>query len=288
MDLSKNDEDFRLTENDLPQEFVLKLLGQHEARGLWGIKHTREPVDTMVKYAKTRELSLPIVRVVVTKEGIFMSPILSKAPCSVNRNESMGRTEPGWNTRVQFDRTVVPNQCATIPRLLKKSRENCQMKGETELKSRGKFNLFLNRKEEVKTKREPERPVTDLQILEKFSRYDWRKSGIFFFGIDTISYGVQDLVFTRVFSMIVVLDRKTRQMTGANSSFMCHAFVCDSRTTARRITYALAAAFQAYGRSMKQMRGSPVPQKRTTDEKPKTFTLHLRPPTEMTVDVSEA
>lgn len=44
--------------------------------------------------------------------------------------------------------------------------------------------------------------------------------------IETISYGVQDLVYTRVFAMIIVED-------GSKSSKSCpfyvHAFVCDSR-----------------------------------------------------------
>ena len=34
------------------QEFVVKYLGKREARGLWGIKHTRKPVDDMVGLAR--------------------------------------------------------------------------------------------------------------------------------------------------------------------------------------------------------------------------------------------
>ena len=34
------------------QEFVVKYLGKKEARGLWGIKHTRKPVDDMVGLAR--------------------------------------------------------------------------------------------------------------------------------------------------------------------------------------------------------------------------------------------
>lgn len=44
--------------------------------------------------------------------------------------------------------------------------------------------------------------------------------------IDTISYGVQDLVYTRVFAMIVVKDNFNIKDP---NPFEVHAFVCDSR-----------------------------------------------------------
>ena len=84
--------------------------------------------------------------------------------------------------------------------------------------------------------------------------------------IDTISYGVQDLVYTRcvslytrsvvkrlepcspprVFAMIVVKDAPELRGDGGTRRhpFECLAFVCDSRQTARRLTFALANAFQ--------------------------------------------
>ena len=61
--------------------------------------------------------------------------------------------------------------------------------------------------------------------------------------IDTISYGVQDLVYTRVFAMIVVKEKRKDEKEDQNP-FQCLAFVCDSRQTARRLTFALAAAFK--------------------------------------------
>jgi hypothetical protein len=36
----------------LPQTFQVKSLGKVEAKGLWGIKHTRKPVDDMVANAR--------------------------------------------------------------------------------------------------------------------------------------------------------------------------------------------------------------------------------------------
>lgn len=44
--------------------------------------------------------------------------------------------------------------------------------------------------------------------------------------IDTISYGVQDLVYTRVFAMIIV---KENYNIKEENPFEVHAFVCDSR-----------------------------------------------------------
>lgn len=46
------------------------------------------------------------------------------------------------------------------------------------------------------------------------------------YNIDTISYGVQDLVYTRVFAMIVV---KENYNIKDQNPFEVHAFVCDSR-----------------------------------------------------------
>ncbi len=37
---------------DFLQEFLVKYLGKKDARGLWGIKHTRKPVDDMVALAR--------------------------------------------------------------------------------------------------------------------------------------------------------------------------------------------------------------------------------------------
>ena len=59
------------------------------------------------------------------------------------------------------------------------------------------------------------------------------------FAIDCISYGVQDLVYTRVFAMIVVRDavpsspggnEAANSMANYRNPFECYAFVCDSRS----------------------------------------------------------
>ncbi|XP_063908433.1 uncharacterized protein LOC135126364 [Zophobas morio] len=150
-----DDKDLVVSLKDLPFKASVKYLGSQPAKGLWGMKHTRKPVDYLVNLAKNLPANqvIPIVKLEINLQGLS-------------------------------------------------------------------FHNVTNKKE---------------------------KSPPVMFGIDSISYGVQDLVYTRVFSMVVV--------TGANLNdgvpFVCHSFVCESRNQARQITYALAAAFQEYGRQSK-------------------------------------
>ncbi len=89
-----------------------------------------------------------------------------------------------------------------------------------------------------------------------------------FFPIETISYGVQDLVYTRVFAMIVVRENAECSTSSCSqNSFECHAFVCDSRQSARKLTYSLATAFQEYSKQLRQTR--------------KQFAIDLRTPEEI-------
>ncbi|VVC89423.1 unnamed protein product [Leptidea sinapis] len=156
------DQEGPVTVSDLPITFQVKYLGQSDARGLWGIKHTRKPVDLMVAAAKAL-------------------------------------------------------------------------------------------------------PPDDMEHMAVF------------FNIESISYGVQDLVYTRVFSMIIVKDNA--DVKGLNP-FECHAFVCESR----RLTYSLAAAFQDYSRRVKEMQVSP-----DLNEKPpslkKRFAIDLRSPEEIEAEL---
>ncbi|XP_016915464.1 uncharacterized protein LOC107999910 isoform X2 [Apis cerana] len=175
---------------DLPQVFQVKYLGSHDARGLWGIKHTRRPVDNMVAAAKALPTNtmLPLIKLVVSEEGVALLPIEK--------------------------RKQDPNFVKMYP-------------------------------------------------------------------IETISYGVQDLVYTRVFSMIVVRETDNfRRM----SPFECYGFVCESKHHARQLTYALAAAFEIYSRSVKaqdkmaEMAGKNGAKKR--------FAIDLRSPEEMAADLA--
>jgi len=54
------------------QEFVVKYLGKKEARGLWGIKHTRKPVDDMVGLARGLQpgTPLPYLQLSVSERGV--------------------------------------------------------------------------------------------------------------------------------------------------------------------------------------------------------------------------
>ncbi|XP_023304777.1 uncharacterized protein LOC111686642 [Lucilia cuprina] len=177
------DSDTQVNIDDLPITFKVKYIGSEVARGLWGIKYTRRPVDIMVGAAK----NLP------------------------------------------------PNK--TLP--------HCELKVSTE--------------------------GVSIEILQpKASINNWS------YPIDTISYGVQDLVYTRVFAMIVVKDETSVH------PFEVHAFVCDSRAMARKLTYALAAAFQDYSRKVKE-NGSDESSDKITPTRQK-FAIDLRSPEELAED----
>ncbi|XP_029032823.2 uncharacterized protein LOC114871291 [Osmia bicornis bicornis] len=174
---------------DLPQVFQVKYLGSHDARGLWGIKHTRRPVDNMVAAAKALPTNtmLPLIKLIVSPEGVALLPF-------------------------------------------------------------------------EKRKQEP-----------NFVRM---------YSIETISYGVQDLVYTRVFSMIVVRETENFRRV---SPFECHGFVCESKHHARQLTYALAAAFELYSRTVRaQDKMAEVAGKNPK----KRFAIDLRSPEEMEADLA--
>jgi len=162
--------------SDLPLTFKVKYIGNELARGLWGIKYTRRPVDIMVGAAKNLPPNkvLPHCDLTVSTNGVELHITAPKA------------NETTWN-----------------------------------------------------------------------------------YAIDTISYGVQDLVYTRVFAMIVVKEDK-------KNPFEVHAFVCDSRATARQLTFALAAAFQDYSRRVKESSDN----NESTITKKK-FAIDLRTPEEL-------
>lgn len=176
-------------EDDLPQSFQVKYLGQRDARGLWGIKHTRRPVDDMVAAAKNLKAGtvLPMVKLLVSKEGV------------------------------------------SIVQLQKKAED----------------------------------------VLK-------------FHPIDTVSYGVQDLVYTRVFSMIIV--REIGDLKDQHP-FECHAFVCESRNSARKLTYALASAFREYSKLVKARSGGEDGKDGLAAAKKK-FAIDLRSPEEIEADLN--
>ncbi|XP_050466619.1 uncharacterized protein LOC126859385 [Cataglyphis hispanica] len=174
---------------DLPQVFQVKYLGSHDARGLWGIKHTRRPVDNMVSAAKALPTNtmLPLIKLVVSQEGVTLLPI-------------------------------------------------------------------DKRKQDANSRMYP---------------------------IETISYGVQDLIYTRVFSMIVVRETENFRRI---SPFECHGFVCESKYYARQLTYALATAFEMYSKTVKaQEKLAEVTGNNTARKR---FAIDLRSPEEIEADLT--
>jgi len=176
-------------EDELPQSFKVKYLGHRDAGGLWGIKHTRRPVDDMVNAAKTLKAGtvLPIVNLIVSKQGVSLAQGLKKGD----------------------------------------------------------------------------------QLLK-------------FFPIDTISYGVQDVVYTRVFAMIIV--REVGDLQGEHP-FECHAFVCGSRNSAKKLTYALASAFSEYSKLVKARSGGGDGKDALATAKKK-FAVDLRSPEEIAAELN--
>ncbi|XP_058838495.1 uncharacterized protein LOC131694110 [Topomyia yanbarensis] len=179
----------QVTIKDLPITFKVKYLGSQYARGLWGIKHTRRPVDHLVSAAKSLPPNriLPFCNLSVSLDGVRMETITSKQSSLTN------------------------------------------------------------------------------------------------FTIDTISYGVQDLVYTRVFAIIVVKENYNLK---DENPFEVHAFVCDSRAMARKLTFALAASFQDYSKRVKEAEehnggdgnGKLIRKK---------FAIDLRTPEEIQQDITE-
>ncbi|XP_076159987.1 uncharacterized protein LOC143143036 [Ptiloglossa arizonensis] len=174
---------------ELPQVFQVKYLGSHDARGLWGIKHTRWPVDNMVAAAKAlpTKTMLPLVKLVVSQEGVALLP-------------------------------------------LEKRKQN-----------------------------------------QHFAKM---------YAIETISYGVQDLIYTRVFSMIVVRETENFRRV---SPFECHGFVCESKYHAVQLTYALSTAFDIYSRTVKaQDKMAEV----AGNKAKKRFAIDLRSPEELEAELA--
>ncbi|KAL0267818.1 UNVERIFIED_CONTAM: hypothetical protein PYX00_009972 [Menopon gallinae] len=258
-----SDDGIAIREKDLPQKFVLKVLGHCETTGLWGLKHTREPVEKMVKFAKDHKLCLPIVQLIATREGIFVLPLDRK------------RNPDAEESRVKIDVTIPRTEIKCV-KVEKGETDDSKVgkcfrikahfrivkridRGRSKVKKKME-EIFPERKESEICKgcgreqhEKPTRATTDVELLEKYKKIDWKRNGILFYPIDNISYGVQDLVYTRVFSMIEVTDASNR-FGPARVPFVCHSFVCESHNTAKMLTYALDAAFQAYGKTLKDMR----------------------------------
>ena len=94
-----------------------------------------------------------------------------------------------------------------------------------------------------------------------------------------MDYFWKDLVYTRVFSMIVVRDTAVSAasvVAGGGTPFECYAYVCDSRQNARILTIALATAFQEFSKSVRHQK-----------LKPKRIAIDLRTPEEMALELED-
>lgn len=60
---------------ELPQVFNVRYLGFRESKGLWGIKHTRKPVDAMVTSVKESHNNLHVIKLIIAKDGCKLESI---------------------------------------------------------------------------------------------------------------------------------------------------------------------------------------------------------------------
>jgi len=84
--------------------------------------------------------------------------------------------------------------------------------------------------------------------------------------IDFVSYGVQDIKYWRVFTFIVVKQMSSRSK---DMKHECHAVLCDSSTSARKMALSLGASFGVYKKKLNK------------EGKTHNFTVELRPPDEL-------
>ncbi|ESO10475.1 hypothetical protein HELRODRAFT_125222, partial [Helobdella robusta] len=65
----------KVTVGPLPQRFLVKFVGSRPCSGLWGSKHTREPVDNMVQELRQMDKKddLPLINFKIQEDGIKMA-----------------------------------------------------------------------------------------------------------------------------------------------------------------------------------------------------------------------
>ena len=88
--------------------------------------------------------------------------------------------------------------------------------------------------------------------------------------IDFISYGVQDIKFWRVFTCIVVQNMSSQSRT---RTAVCHAFLCDSAHSGRKMALSLGAAFGVYSKNLEAA------------GRDNNFRVELRPPDEIADEI---
>ncbi|XP_064469132.1 uncharacterized protein LOC135383712 [Ornithodoros turicata] len=90
-----------------------------------------------------------------------------------------------------------------------------------------------------------DKAVTVAELRARPDKAAWTMA----FPIECISYGVQDVTYTKVVAMIVVKECPTALQQ--DHPFKCHVFVCESKLMAKRLTLTLAAAFREFSQMVK-------------------------------------
>lgn len=108
--------------------------------------------------------------------------------------------------------------------------------------------------------------VTPDGVNYKFITEKKNPSKLVSFNASSISYCVQDVKYSRVFSMIIVAEDGRPDTT----LFTCHSFLCESSNQARKITCALSVALQYCGEKMKGIKKKVIVDLRTAEDLGKT------------------
>lgn len=189
----------------LPQNFECKYIGKTRCTGLWGLKHIRDPVDYLVTTSRQlRSLDeLPDVEALISEKGIY---IVQKS-----KSDKENRLTDAFKNITQ---TNEPTTSANTIQIEKNQTNQAA----------------INRKESILTSKEG-------QAVTGEKHY---QSGLL--PISNISYAVQDNVYSKVFSCIIV-----RECEGKTIS-ECYSFLCKQMESARRMALSITLAFKEYGK----------------------------------------
>jgi hypothetical protein len=204
--LAKRNRSYRtINVTRLPQNFECKYIGKTRCTGLWGLKHIRDPVDYLV--TTSRQLKsleeLPNVEALISEKGIY---IVQKER-QITELEKKFRNDTSLAASLQAELLQVDLK---IPQLTKEA--------------------STEDKKSILTEKEGQGIATE--------RY--YKSGLL--PISNISYAVQDNLYGKVFSCIIV-----RECEGKTIS-ECYSFLCKQNEIARRMALSITLAFKEYGK----------------------------------------
>lgn len=64
-----------ISAEELPQVFNVRYLGFREAKGMWGIRYTRKPVDLMLASVKESLTNLHVIKLIISEDGCKLESV---------------------------------------------------------------------------------------------------------------------------------------------------------------------------------------------------------------------